>query len=66
MSELITALRRLLNRRPKPGSRRDPLDRERAASMADEGGAAGAEVEAQPTLARPVGSVTVETDEKLG
>jgi transaldolase len=34
------------------------LDRERKASMADEGGAAAAEVEAQPRLARPAGAET--------
>jgi hypothetical protein len=55
MSEVITALRRLLNRRRGTAPRPDPLDRERAASMADEGGAAGAEVEAQPGLTRPEG-----------
>jgi hypothetical protein len=53
MSEIITALRRLLNRGRGTPPRRDPLDRDRAASMADEGGAAGAEVEEQPALARP-------------
>jgi hypothetical protein len=55
MSEIISALRRLLSRGREPTGR-DTLDRERAASMADEGGAAGAEVEAQPTQARPEGA----------
>jgi hypothetical protein len=51
MTDLLTALRKLLGGRgPSPSQE---LDRERKASMADEGGAAAAEVEAQPTLARP-------------
>jgi hypothetical protein len=56
MSELISALRRLFGRGQATSSRRQPLDRERAASMADEGGAAAAEVEAQPGLGRPEGT----------
>ena len=54
MTELLLALRKLLwGRGPSASSPSQELDRERKASMADEGGAAAAEVEAQPTLARP-------------
>jgi hypothetical protein len=54
MSELLLRLRKLLGGSgPSATSPSQELDRQRKASMADEGGAAAAEVEAQPTLARP-------------
>jgi hypothetical protein len=57
MSELILALRRLLRgREPRTPPALDDLDRERAASMADEGGAAGARVEAPESQSRRVGA----------
>lgn len=60
MSELMAALRRLFGRGEKTDSRKERLDRERAASMVDEGGAAAAEVEAQPGLARAEGTEPTE------
>jgi hypothetical protein len=54
MTEVWLTLRKLLGGRgPSASPTSRELDRERAASMADEGGAAAAEVEAQPTVARP-------------
>lgn len=51
---LLLILRKLLGGRgPSASPTSRELDRARAASMADEGGAAAAEVEAQPTVARP-------------
>lgn len=57
MGELLGALRRLLGRtaearRSRVGLGLDSYDRERARSMADEGGAAGARIEAQPAESR--------------
>jgi hypothetical protein len=55
MTELVLTLRKLLGGRgPSASSLSHELDREREASMADEGGSAAAEVEAQPALARPI------------
>jgi hypothetical protein len=53
MTEILLTLRRLLGGRASTSPPSRELDREREASMADEGGAAAAEVEAQPALARP-------------